>query len=174
MITSCILQCCSSCVCISWRVRIWTALWRVFCQNGSLLGYFDWKESLGNPHARSFRRSASKIALICINIFFLVVFPVEPFIVWSYRYEAVHPVRNWTDIKRRVGPYRRCYAFTHASMPGEPLVVLHVALTEDIANNIQVNANENHICYSSQRIIYGQIECKQIIGFRKGESVQTC
>ncbi|XP_026114883.1 malonyl-CoA decarboxylase, mitochondrial-like [Carassius auratus] len=53
------------------------------------------------------------------------------------QYEAVHPVRNWTDIKRRVGPYRRCYAFTHASMPGEPLVVLHVALTEDIANNIQ-------------------------------------
>ncbi|KAL0968197.1 hypothetical protein UPYG_G00263690 [Umbra pygmaea] len=53
------------------------------------------------------------------------------------QYEAVHPVRNWTDIKRRVGPYRRCYAFTHAAMPGEPLVVLHVALTENISNNIQ-------------------------------------
>ncbi|XP_038149894.1 malonyl-CoA decarboxylase, mitochondrial [Cyprinodon tularosa] len=53
------------------------------------------------------------------------------------QYEAVHPVRNWTDLKRRVGPYRRCYAFTHAAMPGEPLVVLHVALTEDISNNIQ-------------------------------------
>lgn len=136
-------------------VRIWTALWKVFCQNGSLLGYSDWKESLGSPHARSFRGSASKISLVCINISFLFVFAVETFFVWSYRYEAVHPVRNWTDIKRRVGPYRRCYAFTHASMPGEPLVVLHVALTEDIANNIQVNANENHIWYSSQRIIYG-------------------
>ncbi|XP_028305794.1 malonyl-CoA decarboxylase, mitochondrial [Gouania willdenowi] len=53
------------------------------------------------------------------------------------QYEAVHPIRNWTDLKRRVGPYRRCYAFTHAAMPGEPLVVLHVALTEDIADNIQ-------------------------------------
>ncbi|XP_076841586.1 malonyl-CoA decarboxylase, mitochondrial [Brachyhypopomus gauderio] len=53
------------------------------------------------------------------------------------QYEAVHPVRNWTDIKRRVGPYRRCYAFTHASMPGEPLVVLHVALTQHISDNIQ-------------------------------------
>ncbi|KAG7229837.1 hypothetical protein INR49_012486 [Caranx melampygus] len=53
------------------------------------------------------------------------------------QYEAVHPVRNWTDLKRRVGPYRRCYAFTHAAMPGEPLVVLHVALTEDISDNIQ-------------------------------------
>uniref|UniRef100_UPI0037E7C547 malonyl-CoA decarboxylase, mitochondrial isoform X1 n=1 Tax=Semicossyphus pulcher TaxID=241346 RepID=UPI0037E7C547 len=53
------------------------------------------------------------------------------------QYEAVHPVRNWTDLKRRVGPYRRCYAFIHAAMPGEPLVVLHVALTEDISDNIQ-------------------------------------
>ncbi|XP_054896043.1 malonyl-CoA decarboxylase, mitochondrial isoform X2 [Poeciliopsis prolifica] len=53
------------------------------------------------------------------------------------QYEAVHPVRNWTDLKRRVGPNRRCYAFTHSAMPGEPLVVLHVALTEDISDNIQ-------------------------------------
>lgn len=52
----------------------------------------------------------------------------------------MHPVRNWTDLKRRVGPYRRCYAFTHGAMPGEPLVVLHVALTEDISNNIQVRS----------------------------------
>ncbi|KAK5867798.1 hypothetical protein PBY51_012259 [Eleginops maclovinus] len=53
------------------------------------------------------------------------------------QYEAVHPVRNWSDLKRRVGPYRRCFAFTHAAMPMEPLVVLHVALTEDISDNIQ-------------------------------------
>ncbi|KAM9854053.1 malonyl-CoA decarboxylase, mitochondrial [Aulostomus maculatus] len=58
------------------------------------------------------------------------------------QYEAVHPVRNWTDLKRRVGPYRRCYAFTHAAMPGEPLVVLHVALTEDISDNIQTIVRE--------------------------------
>ncbi|XP_078066745.1 malonyl-CoA decarboxylase, mitochondrial [Mustelus asterias] len=52
-------------------------------------------------------------------------------------YEAVHPIRNWTDIKRRVGPYRRCYVFTHNAMPREPLVVLHVALTDEISKNIQ-------------------------------------
>uniref|UniRef100_H3AWN8 Malonyl-CoA decarboxylase, mitochondrial n=2 Tax=Latimeria chalumnae TaxID=7897 RepID=H3AWN8_LATCH len=57
-------------------------------------------------------------------------------------YEAVHPVRNWTDLKRRVGPYRRCYVFTHSSMPGEPLVVLHVALTDHISNNIQTIVKE--------------------------------
>lgn len=51
--------------------------------------------------------------------------------------EAVHPVKNWMDMKRRVGPYRRCYFFSHCSTPGDPLVVLHVALTGDISNNIQ-------------------------------------
>ncbi|XP_021486745.1 malonyl-CoA decarboxylase, mitochondrial [Meriones unguiculatus] len=51
--------------------------------------------------------------------------------------EAVHPVKNWMDMKRRVGPYRRCYFFSHCSTPGEPLVVLHVALTRDISSNIQ-------------------------------------
>ncbi len=30
----------------------------------------------------------------------------------------------------RVGPYRRCFVYLHPSMPQEPVVVLHVALTE--------------------------------------------
>jgi len=51
-------------------------------------------------------------------------------------YESVHPVRSWTDLKSRVGPRRRCFVFTHPSMPREPLVVLHVALTDRIAEKI--------------------------------------
>ena len=51
-------------------------------------------------------------------------------------YEAVHPMRNWTDLKSRVGPYRRCFVYTHRSMPGEPIVVLHVALTKGIPDRI--------------------------------------
>ena len=45
-------------------------------------------------------------------------------------YEAVHPIVNWTDIKTRVGANRRCFVLTHPSMPGEPVVILHVALTD--------------------------------------------
>ncbi|PVD28923.1 hypothetical protein C0Q70_11518 [Pomacea canaliculata] len=51
-------------------------------------------------------------------------------------YEAVHPIRNWTDLKHRVGSYRRCYVFTHHSMPREPIVVLHTALTSEISSSI--------------------------------------
>ncbi|KAM4614095.1 malonyl-CoA decarboxylase, mitochondrial [Discoglossus pictus] len=57
-------------------------------------------------------------------------------------YEAVHPVRNWTDMKRRVGPYRRCYMFSHSAMPGEPLIVLHVALMQHISGSIQAIVKE--------------------------------
>ena len=39
-------------------------------------------------------------------------------------YEAVHTVKSWTDLKSRVNPYRRCYVYTHPSMPGEPVVIL--------------------------------------------------
>jgi len=41
-------------------------------------------------------------------------------------------MRNWLDLKRRVGPYRRCYIFTHPSMSREPIVVLHTALCDVI------------------------------------------
>lgn len=52
------------------------------------------------------------------------------------QYEAVHPIRDMTDLKRRVGSYRRCFVFTHGSMPGEPVVVLHTALTGSISSSI--------------------------------------
>ncbi|ELU09365.1 hypothetical protein CAPTEDRAFT_171705 [Capitella teleta] len=51
--------------------------------------------------------------------------------------EAVHPIRNWYDLKRRVGPYRRCFVFMHNSMPREPVVILHTALTDSITSSIQ-------------------------------------
>ena len=50
--------------------------------------------------------------------------------------EAVHPVRDWTDLRTRVGKYRRCFVYTHPSMPGEPVVILHVALTQEVASSV--------------------------------------
>ncbi|XP_074864969.1 malonyl-CoA decarboxylase, mitochondrial isoform X2 [Carettochelys insculpta] len=56
--------------------------------------------------------------------------------------EAVHPVRNWLDMKHRVGSYRRCYFFAHCAIPMEPLIVLHVALTNEISSSIQAIVKE--------------------------------
>ncbi|XP_014472595.1 PREDICTED: malonyl-CoA decarboxylase, mitochondrial-like isoform X1 [Dinoponera quadriceps] len=52
-------------------------------------------------------------------------------------YEAIHPMKNWLDLKRRVGPYRRCYIFTHPSMPREPIVMLHTALCDIIPDSVK-------------------------------------
>ena len=54
-------------------------------------------------------------------------------------YEAVHPIVSWNDIKKGVGNNRRCFVYTHPSMPGEPVVILHVALTPGhVSDNVDV------------------------------------
>jgi len=51
-------------------------------------------------------------------------------------YERVHPVRSWADLKQRVGPYRRCFIFTHSSMPRDPVMVLNTYLSDSITRNL--------------------------------------
>ncbi|VDM37887.1 unnamed protein product [Toxocara canis] len=51
--------------------------------------------------------------------------------------DVVHPIRNLIDIRRRLGPHRRCFLFMHEAMPREPLVIVHVALMNKIASSIQ-------------------------------------
>ena len=49
------------------------------------------------------------------------------------RYEAVHEIRDWNDLRRRIDPVdRRCYAFFHPALVDEPLIFVEVALTETI------------------------------------------
>ncbi|KAI9256028.1 malonyl-CoA decarboxylase-domain-containing protein [Helicostylum pulchrum] len=57
-------------------------------------------------------------------------------------YEAVHAVQDWKDIKRRLGPDRRVYAFFENNVPNEPLVFVHVALVPDMSNSVQAILNE--------------------------------
>ena len=53
-------------------------------------------------------------------------------------YEAVHEIRGWDDLKRRLDPGdRRCYGFFHPSLVDEPLIFVEVALTRDIPGSIQ-------------------------------------
>jgi malonyl-CoA decarboxylase len=53
------------------------------------------------------------------------------------RYEAVHEIRDWDDLRRRIDPAdRRCYAFFHPALADAPLIFVEVALTETIPNAI--------------------------------------
>jgi malonyl-CoA decarboxylase len=53
------------------------------------------------------------------------------------RYEAVHEIHDWDDLRRRIDPVdRRCYAFFHPALADEPLIFVEVALTEAMPSAI--------------------------------------
>lgn len=53
------------------------------------------------------------------------------------RYEAVHAIENWDDLRNRLQPTdRRCYGFFHPQLVDEPLIFVEVALTRAIPDNV--------------------------------------
>jgi len=49
------------------------------------------------------------------------------------RYEAVHAINGWDDLRRRLDlPDRRCFAFFHPNLPDEPLIFVEVALMREM------------------------------------------
>lgn len=58
------------------------------------------------------------------------------------RYEAVHEIKSWSDLRNRLDSDRRCYAFFHPRMPDEPLIFVEVALVRSLADNVQALLDE--------------------------------
>jgi malonyl-CoA decarboxylase len=52
-------------------------------------------------------------------------------------YEAVHAIKGWDDLRRRLADDRRCFAFFHPALADEPLIFVEVALTRGLADRIQ-------------------------------------
>jgi acyl-CoA synthetase (AMP-forming)/AMP-acid ligase II len=53
------------------------------------------------------------------------------------RYEAVHEIGDWNDLRARIDPPdRRCYAFFHPALTDEPLIFVEVALMTEIPGAI--------------------------------------
>ena len=54
------------------------------------------------------------------------------------RYEAVHKIADWDDLRRRLEPPdRRCFAYFHPAMTDEPLIFVEIALTTGVPSSIQ-------------------------------------
>lgn len=51
-------------------------------------------------------------------------------------HESVHAIDGWDDLRRRLQPDRRCYAFFHRQLPDEPLIFVEVALVPELATNV--------------------------------------
>lgn len=53
------------------------------------------------------------------------------------RYEAVHEISGWNDLRRRLDPPdRKCFAFFHPKLADDLLIFVEVALTEEIPGAI--------------------------------------
>jgi malonyl-CoA decarboxylase len=51
-------------------------------------------------------------------------------------HEAVHQIRGWDDLRRRLENDRRCFAFFHPVLPDEPLIFIEVALTRGMSATV--------------------------------------
>lgn len=52
------------------------------------------------------------------------------------KYEAVHDIKSWGDVKNRLDSDRRCYGFFHPRLPDEPLIFVEVAFMNEMATSI--------------------------------------
>lgn len=53
------------------------------------------------------------------------------------KYEAVHQIRDWRELRRRLQDDRRCFGFFHPALPDEPLVFTELALTSGLNAKVQ-------------------------------------
>ena len=51
-------------------------------------------------------------------------------------HEAVHAIDGWDDLRRRLQPDRRCFAFFHPQLVDEPLIFVEVALLPEMPDSI--------------------------------------
>jgi malonyl-CoA decarboxylase len=59
------------------------------------------------------------------------------------RYEAVHEIAGWDDLRWRISGNRRCFGFFHPALEDEPLIFVEVALTDCISNNVDALLENN-------------------------------
>jgi len=115
---------------------------------GGTAAIVDMREHLlelrsANPEFRAIDRDLTHLLTSWFNRGFLVLRRIN----WAtpanvlekiIRYEAVHAIHDWDDLRRRIDPVdRRCYAFFHPAMLDEPLIFVEVALTAEIPGAIQ-------------------------------------
>jgi malonyl-CoA decarboxylase len=78
-------------------------------------------------------------------------------------HEAVHEIRGWPELRRRLESDRRCFAFFHPALPDEPLIFVEVALTHGVATAIQplidVNVEPREVTKADTAVFYSINNC---------------
>jgi malonyl-CoA decarboxylase len=53
------------------------------------------------------------------------------------RYESVHEINGWPDLRRRLQADRRCFAFFHPALVDEPIIFVEVALSNGLTGDLE-------------------------------------
>ncbi|UVK41264.1 malonyl-CoA decarboxylase [Mesorhizobium sp. AR10] len=82
------------------------------------------------------------------------------------RYEAVHEIAGWEELRRRLVPAdRRCFAFFHPRLADDPLIFVEVALTKAIPSSIADVLDENRSLIRAQdattAVFYSISNCQE-------------
>jgi malonyl-CoA decarboxylase len=79
------------------------------------------------------------------------------------RYEAVHEIHGFSDLRRRLAADRRCYAFFHPALPDDPIIFIEVALTRGMSAKVQplleLNAPVTDPARADSAIFYSITNC---------------
>lgn len=95
----------------------------------------------GNPHLRAADADFEHLLSSWFNPGFLELKRLD----WTspahlleqvIKHEAVHAIEGWADLRRRLEPDRRLFAYFHPSLPGEPLIFVEVALVAEMPNSV--------------------------------------
>jgi len=53
------------------------------------------------------------------------------------RYESVHEITGWPDLRRRMESDRRCFSFFHPALADEPIIFVEVALSHGLTGDLE-------------------------------------
>ncbi len=53
------------------------------------------------------------------------------------RYESVHEINGWPDLRRRLEADRRCFAFFHPALDDDPIIFVEVALARGLSGDLE-------------------------------------
>jgi malonyl-CoA decarboxylase len=89
-------------------------------------------------------------------------------------YEAIHKITSWHDLRNRLGPDRRCFAFQHPALPDDLLIFVEVALTRGLADNIadliDPSVVDSDVLAADTAIFYSISNCQAgLAGVRLGD-----
>lgn len=129
---------------------------RVNYSRGGTYGLIKMRESLqgmlaGHPELAPVDTDFAHLFASWFNPGFLEVQPIS----WGtpanvleklIRYEAVHAIAGWDDLRSRLDPQdRRCLAFFHPRLPDEPLIFVEVALSDGVPSSIQTLLDDDRV-----------------------------